>query len=121
MWEDGMRADGHEQHALQLEHALTLLGDPAIDPDIAISLIEHYWAAAFHWVAYGCQQKHGKHKENHTQLGRYMDELGEPDIAVRWNRLERARQGAMYAYSTALADIDQARDDWQTIRLWATT
>jgi hypothetical protein len=78
-----MRVDGHEQHARQLEHAITLLGDPVTDPDIAISLIEHYWAAAFHWVAIGCQRKHERHKENHSQLGRYLRDLGEPAIDIR--------------------------------------
>src|SRR5262249_55495591 len=100
--EVAMRVDAHEQRALQLEHAATLLGDPAADPDIGPSLIENYWAAGFHWVAYGCQRKHGRHKENHTGLGRYLDELGDADIAVRWNRLERTRQGALYAYNAAL-------------------
>jgi hypothetical protein len=42
MQEVGMRADGHQQRALQLEHAIGLLGDPAVDPDIGPSLIENY-------------------------------------------------------------------------------
>jgi hypothetical protein len=116
-----MRADAHQQRALQYEHAIITLGDPSADLDLGPALIEAYWAAAFHWVAAACQAKHGKHKENHTQLGRYLDEIGEPDIAIHWNRLERTRQGAMYAYSAALADIDQARESWQAIRTWATT
>jgi hypothetical protein len=116
-----MRADGHEQHALQLEHAITVLGDPAADPDIALSLIENYWAAGFHWIAYGCQQKHGRHKENHTQLSRYLRDLGEPTIGAAWDRLENRRQGSMYAYHTALDDVQQAHDDWQEIRTWALT
>jgi hypothetical protein len=114
-----MRVDGHEQHAQQLEHAITLLGDPAADPDVGISLIELYWAASFHWIAVGCQKKHGRHKENHTQLGKYLRDLGEPAIAARWDRLEIARQGALYAYSTALADVSGAHDNWQAIRAWA--
>jgi hypothetical protein len=55
--EVGMRPDAHRQRALQLEHAIAVLGDPAVDPDISISLIESYWGA------YGCLQKHGRHKE----------------------------------------------------------
>lgn len=116
-----MRADAHQQRAQQLEHSASALGDPAADPDQAPGLIELYWGAAFHWIAYGCQQKHGKHKENHTQLGRYLEDLGEPGMAVHWNRLERTRQGAMYAYNADLPDIERARDDWQAIRIWATT
>lgn len=114
-----MRADAHEQRARQLEHANAVLGDPAADPDLAPSIVENYWAAAFHWLAYGCQQKHGQHKENHTQLGRYLRDLGETAMADRWDDLERTRQGALYAYKTDLASVSQAHDDWQVIRTWA--
>jgi hypothetical protein len=116
--EADMRADGHEQHALQLEHAITVLGDPAADPDIALSLIENYWAAGFHWIAYGCQQKHGHHKENSSQLSRYLRDLDQPTIGAVWDRLEN-RQGSMFAYHTVLDDVQQAHDDWQEIRTWA--
>jgi hypothetical protein len=66
-----------------------VLGDLASDPDLAPSLIEIFWAAAFHWIAHGCQRKHGQHKENHTQLNRYLRDLGEPAIADHWDQLER--------------------------------
>jgi hypothetical protein len=116
-----MREDAHERRALQVEHAIALLGDPAADPDIIPSLIENYWAAAFHWVAVGCQRKHGQHKENHTQPGRYLRDRGESSIADLWDSLERARQGAMYGHSASLAASVKARDDWQAIRTWALT
>ena len=116
-----MRGDAHEQRALQMEHAIALLGDPATDPDIIPSLVESYWAAGFHWIACGCQKQHGKHKENHTQLGRYLRDLGEPIIADHWEVLERTRQGAMYAYTTGPSDVNQARDRWQALRTWALT
>jgi hypothetical protein len=113
-----MRADGHEQYALQLEHAITALGDSAADRNIALHLVEYYWAAGFHWIAYGCQQKHGHHKENATQLSRYLHDLDEPTIGAVWDRLEN-RQGSLLAYQAALDDVQQARDDWQEIRTWA--
>ena len=78
-----MRADAHQQRALQLEHALDVLGDPAKDLDIVPAVVENYWGAAFHWIAFACQQKHGQHKENHTQLAKYLRDLGEPTIADR--------------------------------------
>jgi hypothetical protein len=52
MKEPIMRADAHQQRALRLEHALTLLGDPAADPDIVPTVVESYWGAAFHWIAF---------------------------------------------------------------------
>jgi hypothetical protein len=37
-------------------------------------------------------------------------------IQRQWDRLEHARQGAMYAYLTTLPDALQAKDAWQEIR-----
>jgi hypothetical protein len=116
-----MRADAHQQRAQQLEHGITAMGDPDADPDLAPGIIELYWGAAFHWVASGCQAKHGKHKENHTQLGRYLRDLGEPAIGDAWDRLELKRQGAMYAFTATPEQVARTRDDWQEIRTWALT
>jgi hypothetical protein len=116
-----MRLDAHQQRAEQLEHALTALGDPTVDPDMAPGIIEMYWGAGFHWIAYGCEQKHGKHKENHSHLARYLKDLGEPAIGAAWDRLESTRQGAMYAYHAAPDDVARARMAWQEVRTWALT
>jgi hypothetical protein len=114
-----MRADAHQQRAEQLEHACTALGDPTVDPDMGPGIIEMYWGAAFHWIAYGCQRKHGKHKESHSQLARYLKDLGEPAIGATWDRLESARQDAMYAYRAAPDDVERARKAWEDVRTWA--
>ena len=74
--------------------ALDVLGDPAKDLDIVPAVVENYWGAAFHWIAFACQQKHGQHKENHTQLAKYLRDLGEPTLLIRGtasNRRARAR------------------------------
>lgn len=96
-----------------------MLGDPAADPDLGPGLIEILWSAAFHWIAYGCQRKHGQHKENHTQLGRYLRDMGDTVVAFHWDSLEHARRGAMYGHAATLADVQQAQTDWQAIRAWA--
>jgi hypothetical protein len=116
-----MRTDAHQERALQLEHTIGAVGDPNADPDHAPGLIELYWGAAFHWIALGCQQKHGKHKENHAQLGRYLRDLGESAIGDEWDRLELKRQGAMYAYTANPEQASNAHDDCQEIRAWALT
>ncbi len=64
-----MRADAHQQRALQLEHAMRILGDATADPDIVPSLIENYWGAAFHWIASGCQRKYVSTKRITRNLG----------------------------------------------------
>lgn len=43
-----MKAETHQQRALQLEHANDILGDPERDPGVAPTMIENYWGAAFH-------------------------------------------------------------------------
>lgn len=63
-----MLADAHREKALRIEQSIADFGDPALKPYIAEALIELSWAAAFQWIAAGSQQKHGKHKENHTHL-----------------------------------------------------
>lgn len=76
-----MLRDAHRQAAVDIEQAIARLGDPSADPFLGRSLIELYWGAAFHWIAYGAQLKHGKHKENHTKLGQFLRDVGEPDVA----------------------------------------
>jgi hypothetical protein len=60
-----------------------------------------------------------KHKENHTQLARYLKDLGEPTIGAAWDHLENKRQGALYGHADALTDVAEAQTDWQEIRTWA--
>lgn len=116
-----MLADAHRLAALDLERSIVALGDPSMNPWNAHALIELYWAAAFHWIAYGCQTMHGKHKENHTKLGKYLRDLGEPAIAQAWDSLENARRGGLYGHHTSLADVEDARTIWQDIETWAKT
>jgi hypothetical protein len=39
-------------------------------------IIEGAWGAAFHWIAFACQTKHGKHQESHARLGTFMRSQG---------------------------------------------
>ena len=116
-----MLADAHRQAALDLERSVAALGDPAVNPWNARAIIALCWDAAFHWVAYGCQVKHGKHKENHTKLVQYLNDLGEPTIGRSWEALENARRGGMYGHHATPPDVSNAQRHWQDIRTWATT
>jgi hypothetical protein len=116
-----MLADAHRQAAEDDEKALADLGDPAVKPYIGRAVIELCWGAAFHWIAYACQQKHGKHKEHHSGLVAYLRQLGEPDAADRWETLERARNTGWYGHGKTLADVQNAERLWREIRTWALT
>lgn len=78
-----MLAEAHQQAALDIEHLIADAGDPVSKPYIRRGVIEMYWGSAFHWLAYGAQQKHGKHKGNHTHLVSYPRDIGEPEMASR--------------------------------------
>lgn len=95
------------------------MGDPASKPYLGRSVIELYWGAAFHWIAYGCQQKHGKHKENHTKLGKFLRDIGEPGIADLWEALDNRRAGGWYGHHAMPTDAEEARTRWQDFRTWA--
>lgn len=116
-----MLADAHHQAALDMEQSITELGDPAAKPWNTRAIIELYWAAAFHWIAYGCQVKHGKHKENHTKLAQYLNDLGESTIGRSWEAIENGRRGGLYGHHTTLTDVVSAQRHWQDIRAWATS
>lgn len=114
-----MLADAHRQAAEDIEHAISDMGDPASKPYLGRSIIELYWGAAFHWVAYGCQQKHDKHKENHTKLGKFLRDIGEDTVSHWWDTLDEQRRGGWYGHQNTPTNIQQAQDLWQEIRTWA--
>ena len=116
-----MRGDAHRQAALDIEQAIAKLGDPAANPALGRSIIELYWGASFHWLAYGCDRKHGKHKETHDKLGKFLRDIGEPAMAARWDALDNDRRGGWYGHHASIMDVADAHDGWEGIRLWATS
>jgi hypothetical protein len=113
--------DAHRQAALELEHLIDVAGDPAVDAQLGRGLIELYWGAAFHWVAYGCQRKHGKHKETHAHLVSYLREIGELGMSDVWNLLDDKRRWGWYGHHTSIDDVTEMRGFWQDVRSWATS
>lgn len=114
-----MNADAHKAAAEELERSIADLGDPAARPYNRRALIELYWGAAFEWLAYGADRKHGKHKEQHEGLARFLRDLSEPVMADRWTAIEGARRGGFYGHHNDLDDVQEAIRLWQDIRTWA--
>jgi hypothetical protein len=83
------------------------------------AMIELYWGAAFEWLAYGAEHKHGKHKELHEGLVRFLRDLGESAMADRWAAMEGVRRGGFYGHHNALDDVQEAMRVCQDIRTWA--
>jgi hypothetical protein len=114
-----MLADAHREKALRIEQSIVDLGDPTIKPHIVEALIELSWAAAFQWIAVGCQQKHGKHKENHHHLVSYLNDIGEPTVSQAWDAMEKVRAGGFYGSQATLENVERATRLLQEIRVWA--
>ncbi|MGH9638186.1 MAG: hypothetical protein ACRD72_25400, partial [Candidatus Angelobacter sp.] len=68
-----MLADGHRNAAENIEATIAFLG---ASPRAARLIIEGAWGSAFHWIAFGCETKHGKHQESHARLGTFLRALG---------------------------------------------
>jgi hypothetical protein len=114
-----MLAVDHRAAAEDIEMVLPDLERSAAGPRANRMLIEGYWGATFHWIAFGCQQKHRKHKENHSKLFTYLRDIGEPAIGEKWQGLEQIRSGGWYGYHAAADDVLEARKRWEEIRTWA--
>jgi hypothetical protein len=113
-----MLANAHKQHAESLEQSVAILQQ---NPATAIGVIEDAWGAAYHWIAYGCIQKHNQHRDHHQRLAAYLDGLGESTIADRWRNFEDLRQKSFYGNQYGPAEIQKALDLLQEIKQWATT
>jgi hypothetical protein len=68
-----MLADAHRNAAEDIEAAIASL---VASPRATRLIIEGAWGAAFHWIAFGCDTKHGKHQESHARLGTFLRSLG---------------------------------------------
>ncbi len=73
-----MLADAHRDAAEDIEASIATL---VASPRASRLIIEGAWGAAFHWIAFGCQTKHGKHQESHARLGAFLRTQGETPTA----------------------------------------
>ena len=83
-------------------------------------IIEGYFGSAFHWIAYKCDLAYGKHKNNHTKLVSFLNDVGEQEIAERWRVLEEIRNGSFYGHRHTSNDVAEAERLWKEIKAWAT-
>jgi hypothetical protein len=113
-----MLAPAHRQAAEDIEADVATIQP---QPRASRLAIEGCWGAAFHWIAYGCQTKHGQHRETHIRLGAFLRGLGEPLVAGWWEQLEGLRQGGWYGGHFDPADVQRAMDFLGDVRTWATS
>ena len=113
-----MLADAHRVAEEDIDATIATLG---ASPRASRLIIEGAWGAAFHWIAFACQTKHGKHQESHARLGTFMRSQGEKSAADNWERLDQIRQGGWYGSKTDPATQTAALDILREIRLWVTS
>src|SRR5579884_115389 len=114
-----MHAPAHRQAAEDIEADVVALQTQPHESRLAI---EGCWGAAFHWIAYGCETKHGQHRESHIRLGAFLrNDVGEPAIADWWDELERLRQGGWYGGQFDETRLQRALTVLGEVRSWATS
>jgi hypothetical protein len=113
-----MKADGHRRHAESLELGVTLAQQ---NPNASVALIEAAWGAAYHWIGYGCIQKHQQHRDKHQGLASYLDGLGEHTAAQLWRSFEDLRQSGFYGNHAGDEEVQKALLLLENIRTWAIT
>jgi len=113
-----MLAAAHRTAAEDIETTIASLAAVA---RAARLVIEGAWGAAFHWIAYGTETKHGRHQESHAHLGTSLRTLGESATADRWERLDNIRKGGWYGNKADPLAVSIALSLVQEIQVWATT
>jgi hypothetical protein len=90
-----MRGEKHLQNARELEASIQELAK--LDPDEHIRLIvEGAFGAAHHYIAYGCDSKHGVHSDKHEGVSAMLRRLGHERISETFERLDTIRHGRFY-------------------------
>ncbi len=113
-----MLAPAHRQAAEGIERGITALHGTPGNERLGIG---GAWGSAFHWIAFGCETKHGRYQESHARLGALLRTQGEAGIAGWWDQMERLRQGGWYGQRTDPASVGQALELLREIRTWATS
>ncbi|HEV2238970.1 MAG TPA: hypothetical protein VGR57_20090 [Ktedonobacterales bacterium] len=113
-----MLAGAHRSAAEDIEAAIAAL---ASTPRAARLIIEGAWGAAIHWLAFGCQTKHGQHQDSHARLGTFLRAQGATTTADNWERLDQLRQGSWYGSRIDPQAQQAAVDVLREIRAWATS
>ena len=114
-----MKAEAHYQKGQRMAAAQAKL-DPATDWE---SIVEGCYMAAHNFVLAGAEWLGVAHQQSHKhqQNTGLLQQCGAPQ-AVRdaWGRLEVLRAGNVYGGHTNGVASAEARDEMQTIRIWAT-
>lgn len=111
-----MLAEKHRQAAEDIEKTISSLQTASYAARV---VIEGAWGAAFHWIAFGCETKHQKHRESHSRLGTFLRSQGEGAVAESWEDLERVRQGGWYGGNIEPERVQRALDLLERIHIWA--
>ena len=100
-----MREADHRATAEELEQTIQQLQSIGGSPRV---IIETAWGAGYHWTAYGCQRKYGKHSDKHQGLVKYLEGLNETWAADIWRDFEVVRTGGWYGHQHTQNNVQQA-------------
>lgn len=115
-----MNADGHLQKAQELEGTIEfLMSDPQKERHVA-SIVETFYGAAQHLIAYALQTRHGTHLDTHAGVARLLREQDHEEIADLFVELDELRMGRWYGGKGNGKAIERCREILARIRKWAT-
>jgi hypothetical protein len=67
-----MNADGHLKKAQEIYENILILREHGDETRAASSIVELAYGCAFHYLAYGCEQKFERHIDTHAGLSKLL-------------------------------------------------
>jgi hypothetical protein len=112
-----MRGEKHLQNARELEVSIRELAK--LDPDKHIRLIvEGAFGAAHHYIAYGCDLKHGVHSDKHEGVPAMLRRLGREEISKIFERLDTIRHGRFYGSKRNGEIVEEILQLLENLKRW---
>lgn len=90
-----MNADGHKAKASEIKSSLEELL-PDEEGKHVVAIVELSYGILQHLIAYGMEQKYGRHLNSHVGLCKELRNLGEDPIAQIFESIDTLRAGRWY-------------------------
>jgi len=114
-----MKSEGHFQKAEEIYRSVqTLTADNGAHVSAIVELV---FGCAFHYLAYGCDQKFQRHVDTHAGLPSLLRTEGESDIANTFEMIDTLRHGRWYGGKGNGETIAETLDLLKVIIQWSQT
>lgn len=112
-----MNAEGHKKRAHEIEDSmLKLLPDP--EGRHVAAIVELSYGLLQHLVAFGMENKHGRHLDTHVGLPAELRRSEESEIADIFETLDTLRMGRWYGSKSNGRVVKQCLEYIEKIKEW---